>query len=296
MQSDSIAAIAGALAKAQKAYKPVKRTEHVGYSTTAGPKSYNYAPLDEVIDATKEALSLNGLAITQLTRRDEQDIILDTFLIHSSGEWLSSELFVGSIVLSPQAFGSALTYMRRYSLSAILGIASEEDDDAIEAEKTKTPSTSRPATPPPPASRQPPSEHWCKIHNTKFFKSGQMPRFAHPLIVDGKQVGWCDEKAAEKELFPEPAPQPPPAESEGIASQTGVAEQKEPPATTLPNGLNMADVKQALEDLQWADVRKHLSMTYRLAVDKDLEVMLRKLTREQAVEFCKTLAERKELK
>ena len=182
-KSESIAALSGALAEAQKGYNPVKRTEHVGYDTKSGAKNYNYAPLDEVIDAVKEALSVNGLAFTQLTRRDGQDIMLDTFLIHSSGEWLSGEMLVGSVALTPQALGSALTYMRRYSLSAILGIASEEDDDAKEAEQSKK------IPKPPPTeemigsdtTQHNRSEHFCEAHGVPFFKKGTMKGYAHKL-------------------------------------------------------------------------------------------------------------------
>ncbi len=130
-KSESIKEITAALAKAQVAFKPIKKTEKVDFTTKAGGrKKYNYAPLDEVIEATKAALSANSLAITQLTYVQGDSIVLETLLLHSSGEWLSSELYVGKKDQAPQDEGSALTYKRRYGMSAILGVASEEDDDA----------------------------------------------------------------------------------------------------------------------------------------------------------------------
>ncbi len=135
MKSESIKEITIALAKAQIAFKPIKRTEKVDYPTAGGRKNYNYAPLSEVIEATKEALSTNGLAITQSTKLVGEHTVLETLLSHSSGEWLSGELYVGRQDQAPQAEGSALTYKRRYGMSAMLCVSSEEDDDAEGAGK-----------------------------------------------------------------------------------------------------------------------------------------------------------------
>ncbi len=128
-KSESIKEITTALTKAQIAFKPIKRTEKVDYATQSGRKKYNYAPLSEIIEATKQALSDNGLAITQSTKLVEGNVILETLLSHSSGEWLSGELYVGKQDQPPQSEGSALTYKRRYGISAILNVASEDDDD-----------------------------------------------------------------------------------------------------------------------------------------------------------------------
>ncbi len=137
MKSESIKEITTALSKAQVVFKPIKRTEKVDYATSAGRKKYNYAPLDEVIEATREALSANGLAITQTTKLLDGNTILETLLSHSSGEWLSGELYVGKQDQAPQAEGSALTYKRRYGISAMLCVASEDDDDAEETTDRK---------------------------------------------------------------------------------------------------------------------------------------------------------------
>lgn len=154
MKSENIKEITIALAKAQIAFLPIKRTEKVAYATTGGRKAYNYAPLDEVIEATRKALSDNGLAITQSTYLQGGNTILETLLSHSSGEWLSSELYVGKQDQPPQSEGSALTYKRRYGLSSILCVASEEDDDAEGTGKEKTiqpPKVEKPKAPEPPS-------------------------------------------------------------------------------------------------------------------------------------------------
>ena len=131
MESQTVGKLTEALAKAQIAFLPVKRTEKVDFSTAGGArKKYNYAPLEAVIEATKKALSDNGLAVMQTLKSAEESTLLEPLLSHISGEWVKSEVYVGKQDLAPQLLGSALTYMRRYSLSAILNIASEEDDDA----------------------------------------------------------------------------------------------------------------------------------------------------------------------
>jgi len=84
-----------------------------------------YASLASVIDAVRKPLADNGLAVTQMIRLDR----LVTRLQHSSGEFIESEYPLPPMG-SSQQFGSALTYARRYSLSAICCISADEDDDA----------------------------------------------------------------------------------------------------------------------------------------------------------------------
>lgn len=130
-KSESIAALTAALAKAQAAFQPIIRSSTVDFTTAKGRTMYKYAPLPEVLTACRTALSENGLAVIQLTRIDAERLILETILSHSSGEWIKGEMVVERQPQAPQATGSALTYARRYALSALLGIASEEDDDAM---------------------------------------------------------------------------------------------------------------------------------------------------------------------
>ena len=84
-----------------------------------------YADLAAIFDAARKPLSANGLAIVQTIG----DGVLHTRLLHTSGQWIASE---HPLPMSgrPQEIGSALTYARRYSLSALIGIAADDDDDA----------------------------------------------------------------------------------------------------------------------------------------------------------------------
>lgn len=88
-----------------------------------------YADLASVMDTARPVLSKNGLSVAQLTEVTDGGVILVTKLLHKSGQWLCSHYPVKPLKDDPQGMGSALTYARRYSYGAIVGIATEEDDD-----------------------------------------------------------------------------------------------------------------------------------------------------------------------
>lgn len=122
--------LADALAKAQAEFKPIKKDKTAKVRMKAGGEySYSYADLSSVIDATKDALSKNGLAITQPVEFQGERLVLHTKLLHSSGETQSCFWPLPPAHTPAQEMGSALTYARRYSMSALLGVASEDDDD-----------------------------------------------------------------------------------------------------------------------------------------------------------------------
>ena len=87
-----------------------------------------YADLSSVWDACRKPLTDNGLCVIQKVFGEHDKTYLTTVLGHESGESISSTIEVLGKDKSPQALGSALTYMRRYSLMAIVGIAPEDDD------------------------------------------------------------------------------------------------------------------------------------------------------------------------
>jgi hypothetical protein len=121
--SQSIGALAAALVKAQSAIQGAKKD-------TANPffKS-KYADLSSVVDAIKKPATDNGLTWTQVMHDADNAAKVETIILHSSGEWLSCGVI--SVPVSKhdaQGYGSALTYARRYSLSAAFGVAPEDDD------------------------------------------------------------------------------------------------------------------------------------------------------------------------
>lgn len=121
--------LAAALAKAQAKMTNPKKTRSVKVNIKGGGSyTYRYAELAEVIDNARESLTANGLSVVQLTVCGDGRNTLVTRLLHSSGQYLESTypLPVGA---AAQEMGSAITYARRYSLCAILGIAADDDDD-----------------------------------------------------------------------------------------------------------------------------------------------------------------------
>lgn len=138
--SRPIAKIAAALAKAQGQIVPPTKNRKVDFQDKNGRRvHYNYADLADVIECCKKPLADNELAITH-RMENLHGFGLVTQLIHSSGEYISTWYPLPDPTdVAPQQFGSALTYARRYSVSALLGIASEEDDDGQSATGPKKP-------------------------------------------------------------------------------------------------------------------------------------------------------------
>src|SRR5215467_6445892 len=94
-----------------------------------------YTTLDAVLDGAKPVLAKHKLAITQSSEpsEDGRAIFVRTTLIHASGELLTNSVWVVLGKLDPQGCGAALSYGRRYGLSALLCVVSDEDDDAESA-------------------------------------------------------------------------------------------------------------------------------------------------------------------
>ena len=128
--SPSIAHLADALCKAQSQMKEVLKTKTAQVKSDKGNYSYKYAELADLLEAVKPALLGQGLAISQGVDSYDKGVKVTTLLMHSSGEHLSSTLSLPVSGSTPQAYGSAITYARRYALSALLGVAPEDDDDA----------------------------------------------------------------------------------------------------------------------------------------------------------------------
>ncbi len=97
--------------------------------------SYKYADLASVLEATREARAKAGLAVVQFPTGDAATgITLFTTVMHSSGQWMRGALTLRPTDTKPQTLGSLITYLRRYCYSAVLGIATEEDDDGAAAQ------------------------------------------------------------------------------------------------------------------------------------------------------------------
>tara|TARA_X000001316_G_C910651_1_gene26077 strand:- start:18 stop:668 length:651 start_codon:yes stop_codon:yes gene_type:complete len=104
----------------------------------------DYMTLDGILNTVKPILQEAGMAIVQSTVCSEDKIICTTRLIHESGQWLSNSCYVHADKNTPQGYGSAITYARRYAICSLLGIA-EMDDDGNEAESASKKSSAAPA-------------------------------------------------------------------------------------------------------------------------------------------------------
>src|SRR6516165_5764314 len=152
--SDSIAAIAGALAKAQielaNPEKSLLATIRSPFPREAD-RPFRYASLASGLDIVRKVLGKHEIATVQTTEIDREAglIRLTTLLAHSSGEWVSSDWPVCPVAetAAPHKMGAALTYARRYALFTLVGIAGEDDLDApdLPIVSTVTQSTSEPA-------------------------------------------------------------------------------------------------------------------------------------------------------
>jgi hypothetical protein len=134
--SESVAAIATALAKAQiELSNPEKAMVGLVYNNRSeSPQSFRYASLSSGLDIIRKTLGGQQIAIAQTTDIDRASgtVNLTTVLLHTSGEWISSHWPVCQLseTSAPRRMGAALTYARRYALFTMVGIAGEDDLDA----------------------------------------------------------------------------------------------------------------------------------------------------------------------
>ena len=132
--SDSLAHIGAALSQVQAAVKVAVKA-----STNPHLKT-RYADLSSVWEACRTALAEQQLSVVQLPVSDDPGYVaLETMLLHASGEFISARCRVKLQKDDPQGAGSGLTYLRRYALSAALGIVADEDDDAETASQIDGP-------------------------------------------------------------------------------------------------------------------------------------------------------------
>lgn len=126
-KSETIGNLAKALSIVQSKLTPaVKDSKNPFFKS-------NYADLNSVWDACRRLLTENGLSVAQVNQAAENGVIVETVLMHESGEWISGEIFLPLVKNDPQGVGSAITYGRRYGLAAIVGIVADEDDDGNHA-------------------------------------------------------------------------------------------------------------------------------------------------------------------
>jgi hypothetical protein len=141
--SEQINEIATALALAQKEVKnAVANTKNPFFKSS-------YADLESVKAACVPALNEQGISVIQAPENAEGGIVVQTRLLHKSGQWIESDLRIPIAKHDAQTMGSAVSYARRYALAAMCGVATADDDGNSATNKTAAPA----AAPTPPAPR-----------------------------------------------------------------------------------------------------------------------------------------------
>lgn len=121
--SENLADLAAALCAVQGELKPaIKQADNPFFKS-------KYVDLPGVWEAIRPLLAKNGLSVVQTFTASADGPTIVTTLMHKSGQWVSSELFLKPAKSDPQGVGSAITYGRRYALAAMVGVVADEDDD-----------------------------------------------------------------------------------------------------------------------------------------------------------------------
>ena len=158
MQSEQIDKLVAALAKAQGQIKnPIKNKKVTVTTKAGGHYEFEYADLAAIIDAIKP-LSDNGIARSQWLEMDESGKYRLVTMLMCENQFIGSSFpILGADASSPQSLGSAITHIRRYALTALVGIAADTDDDAnavegnqaeFQARKPRAPESSKIKPPP----------------------------------------------------------------------------------------------------------------------------------------------------
>ena len=129
-----------ALEKARKEFKELKKSGKNNFFKTAGGKPHEYSTLNDVFTACRDALMKNDLNIMYNLSYNEGMNFLTTTLHHvSSGQKETSTSILGNAQMTSQALGSAITYMRRYHIQAMLNLEGDFEDDGNIASQKPTP-------------------------------------------------------------------------------------------------------------------------------------------------------------
>jgi hypothetical protein len=196
-KSETIGALAAALSEAQAEIKPA------AFNATNPFLKNKYADLGSVIEAAREPLRKHGLSISQQVISYENSIGITTILMHKSGEWLESTVFLplGDEKGKSQAqvAGSIITYLRRYSLASALGMYADEDTDG----GTVQPAQNKPAQAKPTFQPAPPTNgngamtlaEAMEVTNSEGEKYGDLQTDKLSQMANG--IGRVKEQTAE---------------------------------------------------------------------------------------------------
>ena len=188
--------LAAALAKAQGEMPAVK------FDSTNPFLRNKYASLGAIIATTKPVLAKYGLAVTQLVYSEGDQVGVETILMHSSGDRITTKISMGTEAekgkSAAQVAGSIITYLRRYSLAAILGMYADEDGDGNKPVEAKPEPQAEPE--PEPVAEPMTIERAMKITNSEGTPYGEIPGEKLQAMVlginKGLKNGISDEERA----------------------------------------------------------------------------------------------------
>ncbi len=144
--SDQVDQFAAAMLVAQQAIRAVAKDKTGKIQTKTGSGyEYKYSDLASVIEHVKPHLNSAGIVFMQGATGDSTGVAVETRLIHSSGQWAATTVYLPVGAGTAQAYGSAITYGKRYGLQALCGLPSEDDDGAKASEVEAKPSKAIPA-------------------------------------------------------------------------------------------------------------------------------------------------------
>lgn len=194
--SEHINELAAALAKAQAEMRNAKLNKVNPHFKS------RYADLAEIRDTVTPALTAQGIAVVHGMDTAENGIAVVTRLIHASGQWVESRFPVAYD--KPQTMGSAITYGRRYNLSAIVNIAADDDDDAnaandkpVHAKPEVMPSVNGTPGASKASSRAAYEKMISSIRNAATLKALQSWYEANVADIDKLPADWLDEMRME---------------------------------------------------------------------------------------------------
>lgn len=127
MQSDNLNELALALAKAQEEMEGASRNNVNPFFKS------KYASFSDVVQASRPSLAKHGISVIQRTYREDGTLILETRMLHSSGQWISGYMPLNFPKDDAQSRGSYITYMKRYAYAALVGVYTDDEDDDGEA-------------------------------------------------------------------------------------------------------------------------------------------------------------------
>ena len=248
-RSSSLVELTKALSSFQGKIASVKKT-------SVNPFFHSkYADLDAVWEMCRRPLAENGLALVQTTIEQDDRMYLETLLLHISGEYLSSRYPLNPMRQvkdagwvpsdDPQSLGSVITYARRYAMSAMLGVAADEDDDANKASHPAPPARQDRTGPARPSSTPVPVRGETCPQDGKLWAASLGGRIGHP--VGNGAWHWRDEVVTA----------PPPPEPEAAESSVTPVEGVElPEFDNTPLGELKREVFGA--KMEWADFEKQV--------------------------------------